>query len=186
MEFPDDLDTYLTSMKEAGALLSIILALTQPHIFETAFQVIEALHLGTISTGNPEVVKKALANWSFPFTDLTILSNRESPLHRDRHRPFTAFDVMTTFGDYEHGRFIVPDLNRKFEFNGGSAMVGCTKLFEHGVARTAGQRIELVGGFRPSMLKRCSIFHESFLWSKDKYALHFKGTGQDHVILNAD
>lgn len=48
-----DIEVYLENMKEAGALLSVIVALTQPQVFDAGFQVVEAIHLGAISTDTP-------------------------------------------------------------------------------------------------------------------------------------
>ena len=42
--------------------------------------------------------REILGNWASDFTGLSVISQRETPFHRDGQSPSTMFDVLATVG----------------------------------------------------------------------------------------
>ncbi|KAG1722599.1 uncharacterized protein EDB91DRAFT_1255995 [Suillus paluster] len=83
----------------------------------------------------------ALEQWSSVFTVLTVISNRESPFHRDVKSCPQWFDILESVGNYENGGMVLPGLGIELMYYPG-VMVGISgKIICHGVPRVDGDRI---------------------------------------------
>lgn len=93
----------------------------------------------------------ALAHWSTPFTGFALISNRETPFHRDTKGGKELYDLVASFGHYRGGRFQVPLFGSKFAYNPGSVFILPGFMFEHGASRVEGDRVCFASFFKPTV-----------------------------------
>ncbi|KAH6888766.1 hypothetical protein BKA70DRAFT_1235297 [Coprinopsis sp. MPI-PUGE-AT-0042] len=151
---------YLKEMNESTSVLAAITALIQPQIFEAGFQVVEGIFQGTILSRLPDYTKSCIERWASPFSTLTLISGRETPLNRDHHCPNDAYPIMATIGDYSDARLASHLLGRTFNYESGTVVAGSPAL-EFGISTTNGPRLDIIGTFRRSAISRCNLYHQS-------------------------
>jgi len=83
----------------------------------------------------------ALAQWSSVFTVLTVISNRETPLHRDVNSIPQWFDILGSVGDYKNGGMALPGLGIELMYDPGVMVAISGKIIRHGVPRVDGDRV---------------------------------------------
>jgi len=86
--------------------------------------------------------REILGNWASGFTGLSVISQRETPFHRDGRSPCAMFDVLATFG-----RTIDPDIRAefpgigiRFHYNPGTMLLVLSKAIRHGVSVSKEER----------------------------------------------
>lgn len=122
-------------MREEGALCSAILSIAHPDLFAAAQEA-----LGAAARCEP-LVAEALTIWPAIFSRLQVLSNRESPFHRDNSGEVTWYDLLLTFGTHEPATLVMRNLGVEVAYAPGSAVLLCSQLIHHGVARVEPDRI---------------------------------------------
>lgn len=122
-------------MREEGALCSAILSIAHPDLFEVAQDVAAAASAGG------RAVEEALAVWPAIFNRLQVLSNRETPFHRDNSGEATWYDLLLTFGTHDPATLVMRNLGIEVAYGPGSAVLLCSQLIHHGVARVDPDRI---------------------------------------------
>ena len=80
-------------------------------------------------------------NWASPFSALSIISNRETPIHRDTSGRFEWFDILVTLGNYEHAVLDLPGIGLALDYPPGSLVAIAGKVLLHGVEKVAGDRV---------------------------------------------
>jgi hypothetical protein len=166
-------------MTESMAILSAITALVQPDVWECGFQVIEAIHTGRIQLCHPESTANSIRRWGSCFNGLLIVNDRQTPLHRDLYTPLWAYDLFATFGPYKDCRFSCPTIGRSFAYDPGCAMVGCTRLIEHGISEAMGgaeTRHGIKLTYRENMLSRSSSWRDCTRQDLDSIHALFYGS----------
>ena len=115
--------------------------------------ILRGIHSGAILNGATASLEEEVRQlWPSPFTAFSIISNRETESHRDA-KGFTPFyDIVTTLGDYTDGRFEVPAIGLRFQYNPGTMIGICGKVLSHGVSEVEGDRFCLVQYFHRKVL----------------------------------
>lgn len=83
----------------------------------------------------------SIQEWASIATAIAIISNRESPLHRDVNGLLTGFDLLTTIGPYTSACLCLPSLKIKAEYRSGSVAAFSGRLVRHGVSQADGPRL---------------------------------------------
>ena len=84
-------------------LLGAIMSIVQPEVYHTGHRALEKLF------NEPDFVNKrvelfdALEVWWTPFSAMSVVSNRETPLHRDMGGRVEWSDMLIALGEYHHG-----------------------------------------------------------------------------------
>ena len=87
--------SWLGEISESNAILSAILAVIHPKLYESSLQT--AGHLKhTPETGSQDI----LSCWVSVFSGVAVISNRTTPPHRDGGSRFNWYDVLATLGRY--------------------------------------------------------------------------------------
>jgi hypothetical protein len=94
---------------------------------------------------------ESLEHWHSVFTVITLITNRESPLHRDPKTNICWYDLMLTVGDYDEAILELSTFGLRLLYNPGSICFISGKLVHHGVSSTQGRRICYVYYMRESM-----------------------------------
>ena len=73
---PATLD-WLDAISESNAILSTILAVIHPQLYDAGWQTTKCLR------DTPKVDQDVLSQWASVFSGISIISNHSTPLHRD-------------------------------------------------------------------------------------------------------
>ncbi|KAJ2921881.1 hypothetical protein H1R20_g15211, partial [Candolleomyces eurysporus] len=141
----------LTQLTEINGLIGAVLAIIHPDLFDYQFKIMEALSSGQVEVSNLQLMQELFQYWSTPFNGVAVIANRETALHRDTKGGRALLDIVTTFGNYENGRFEIPLLSSRFIYNPGTCIALPGFLFEHGASRTDGERVCLASFIRPNV-----------------------------------
>ncbi len=139
-------------MSETFTLLGGLTSILNPQVFKAGVDIIRSIHT------NPELVQKRemlpdiLAAWSTPFTAISLMNNRNTPIHRDNGSGFTANDMLITVGPYLNGTLDIPSLGCRFRYNSGTIASFSGRLLTH-AASADGERLCIAQYLRESVLK---------------------------------
>jgi hypothetical protein len=86
-------------------------------------------------------IEHVIYHWASVFNALSIISNRESPFHRDPLSRLQWFDILTSTGTYENATVSLPNLGIEMKYAPGVMLGISGKLVRHGVHRVEGARI---------------------------------------------
>ncbi|KAJ3526410.1 hypothetical protein NMY22_g10176 [Coprinellus aureogranulatus] len=142
---------FLADEIDTNALIGALLAIVHPELFEMQVDVMARLKNGEIAVKHDDAMAKVLEYWSSPFTGFALISNRETPFHRDTLGGRLLYDVVATFGRYRGGRFAVPLFGSRFAYGPGTVFVLPGFLFEHGASRVTGDRVCFANFFKPNV-----------------------------------
>ncbi|KIN94699.1 hypothetical protein M404DRAFT_167622, partial [Pisolithus tinctorius Marx 270] len=85
-------------------------------------------------------MQDALQHWPSVFTNVSVISNRTTPFHRDPHSRSDWYDMLVTVGDYEDCVLDIPTLGLQFLYNPGTVVAFSGRLLRHGVSSVGGNR----------------------------------------------
>lgn len=142
-----------------GGVLNII----HPELYGVGIEALRAFkeHPEKISKG--EQLSAVLNVWSSPFTAITVISNRDTPYHRDNGANHPWFDILLAVGEYENGRLELPGLGMRFKYDPGTAVSLTGRVLQHG-ATCPGDRACIVYHMRSNVVQKLGI--PSPLWAK--------------------
>ncbi|KAG1802452.1 uncharacterized protein BJ212DRAFT_1230579, partial [Suillus subaureus] len=86
-------------------------------------------------------MSEILQYWAPVFNSLSVISNWETPNHRDHLSIPECFDILTTMGNYSNAWMSMPSLQLEFRYNPGCMIVFSRKIVRHGVHAVEGDWI---------------------------------------------
>jgi hypothetical protein len=104
----------------------------------------------------PERLQEILGFWHVPFSALSVISNRVTPLHCDTGGRAEWLDLMLALGEYDNGRFNIPAFGYTFKYNPGTILGFSSKIFRHG-ATCEGNRAAIAFYMRDNVLNRLGL-----------------------------
>lgn len=104
----------------------------------------------------PLLLKEVLALWSIPFSGLTVISNRSTPLHRDCNGRKEWMDLLVALGKYQEGIMTLPGLGVKLLYNPGTVVGISGRVLQHGV-ECDGERACLAYYMRDKVHERLGV-----------------------------
>ncbi|KAI0336907.1 hypothetical protein BDW22DRAFT_1305625, partial [Trametopsis cervina] len=93
-------------------------------------------------------ISDVYCDWPLPLNGLAIISNRQTPLHRDKKTAPTMFDFLATCGTYGDGVFTIADLDIRFRYAPGTMIALCGGALRHMAAVDDGERVVFAGFMR--------------------------------------
>jgi hypothetical protein len=147
---------WLCDIAESSALISAVLRVVHPDQYLMGRSAIEKM-------GEREPLIAVLAIWISVFNAVQILSNRETPRHRDRSSP-PWYDILTTVGPYQSAMFELPGVGLRFPYNSGTIISLCGRILRHGVSEADGDRVCLAYYMRENVQRRLGSTFAG--WSK--------------------
>lgn len=112
-------------------------------------------------------LRPALQHWPSVFNAVTVLSNRETPLHRDNNSRSQWYDMLATIGPYEDACLELPGAGLKLKYSSGTILGFAGKVLRHGVAECKGERLCLAYYMRDKVHERMGV--EAAGWMKTQY-----------------
>lgn len=142
-------------------LCSSILRIVHPSQFYEMITSQKALYTGE-SGRNPDHMRQVLESWPTIFNGLDIISNRETPAHRDVQGRSEWYDMLLTIGAYTDGRIEMPSLGLNLLYNPGTAVFLTGRVLLHGVPPVNGDRICVAQFVRDSV--QCRLNKTAGQW----------------------
>jgi hypothetical protein len=131
---------YLRNDHESLSLLGAVFALIHPQLAAIGLSVLRGFQKNLIHVGMTKNLGPVALLYPSPSTAFSIISNRESHLHRDGKGYSPYYDIITTLGHYSNGRLEVPGIGLRFKYNPGTIVGICGKVLAHGVGEVDGDR----------------------------------------------
>jgi len=147
---------FLLSMRYSNLLVAGILAIIQPQLFLAGMRAFTTLMKSNGLVNEEEAMHSALDLWGNPFSAISIISNRDTPLHRDSFGRPEWMDLLLAIGRYDHGRLELPGLGIRFKYNHRAAMAFSGRLLLHG-ATCDGDRACIAYYMRDNVMNTLSI-----------------------------
>lgn len=124
---------WMEDFADAGALMSGIMRVMHPDQYRMAWEMMVRL-----KSVRPLA---ALHTWPTLFNAVTIVANRQCPLHREPEGSYPWYDILVSIGSYKTAPMYLRSLGFQV-LNGPGTIVGFSgKTVCHGVADAAGHRI---------------------------------------------
>lgn len=127
---------WLNAVSESNAVLSAILAVIHPTLYDAGRQTTERL------SGSPNICPPdILDRWASVFSGVAVISNRSSPSHRDGGSRYNWYDVLVTLGRYQNCGLTLPGLGITLEYGPGTVVGISGMMIEHAVPDVEGDRL---------------------------------------------
>jgi len=125
---------WLIDISESFTLLSSIVRVIHPKLYAMGIETIKKMGMA----GSPQEV---LQIWYSIFNGVQIISNRETPVHRDHNTRWEWYDLLTTVGPYQEAILELPGVGLKFSYESGTVLGISGRLLRHGVSEADGERM---------------------------------------------
>jgi hypothetical protein len=96
-------------------------------------------------------MSETLQYWALVFNTLSIISNRQTPNHRDHLSIPECFDILTSVRNYFHARMSMPSLQLEFGYNSRCMIAFSGRIVRHGVHEVEGDCIAWAWYMRDSV-----------------------------------
>jgi len=136
-------------MAIAGALYAVL----HPRMYKAGIEFIWSVMEGKFPVQCLNETAKALQFWSSPFNVVSLIVNRDTPVHRDSAGPACGLDLLLTGGSYNDGIFDTPSLGRRWMYNSGTGIAIMGKMLPHKVDKVNGERFCLAMYWREQLFK---------------------------------
>lgn len=127
---------WLDAISESNAIISAILAVIHPSLYDAGWQTIRRLR-DTPGIGRQDV----LIRWASVFSGVAVISNRYTPPHRDGSSRWHWYDILVTLGRYQNCNLELPGLGISLEYGPGTVVGLSGKTLEHAVPSFEGDRV---------------------------------------------
>lgn len=124
---------WVREMKETFQLTNAIIGVIHPHLFEMGRETLRKIR-------RLEYLKEMATQWESIFTGIQIISNRETPCHRDSFSAAQWYDLLFTVGPYSKGVLELPGAGARLKYDSGTLVALGGHLLQHGVGPVIGER----------------------------------------------
>ncbi|KAG2354693.1 hypothetical protein BDR07DRAFT_1382051 [Suillus spraguei] len=131
-------ENILKAIARLAAIASAALRVMHPQQYFAGLRALSHLRDKALSKELPQM-PDTLQYWASVFNSLSIISNRETPNHRDHLSIPECFDILTTMGNYSKAQMSMPSLQLEF------------RIVRHGVDGVEGDQIAWAWYMRDSV-----------------------------------
>ena len=122
------------AMAESGALLSAILRIAHPALYRAGISSLQV-------AAQDSIARSALDVWPTVFNAVQVISNRQTPFHRDNAGMPAWLDLLMSLGSCRRATIVLRNLGMQMAYNPGSLALISSFLIHHGVAEVPADRI---------------------------------------------
>jgi hypothetical protein len=156
---------WVKSMERSTAFLGAVLAVAHPATYETGMNCVKAIGESK-NVAKTENLEDLMAVWSTPYTTTSLMSNRDSPLHRDVGASPTCMDLLVSVGTYTSGEFLVPGLGLRLWYRPGTVIGLLGRAVRHGAVAFGG-RLVFAQYLRESVLEALELPAPDWVFVQD-------------------
>lgn len=131
--------------RDALALMDGILAIIHPAQYDMARKIKQR------TTKSSAECAPVLRQWSSVFTAATIISNRESPFHRDSGSAFQWYDMLTSVGKYLEAPLFLRPIGLRIHNPPGTVCAFSGMALSHSVKEIDWARVSMALYIRENM-----------------------------------
>ncbi|KAG2033979.1 hypothetical protein BDR03DRAFT_984674 [Suillus americanus] len=135
----------LKAIARPAAIATAALRVMHPEQYFAGMQAFSVLREKAESKELPKMSEN-LQYWASVFNTLTIISNQETPNHRDHLSIPECFDILPTAGNYSNACMSMPSLQLEFKYDPGCMIAFSRIIVRHGVHAVEGDQIAWVWG----------------------------------------
>ena len=121
-----------------SAILSGVLSIIHPSLYNAGHLAMQCLH--DWAAVHNAGMAAALSHWSTIFTNISLIVNGSTPLHRDPHSRSDWYDMLVSVGDYRDCALHIPTLGIKVLYTPSTVVAFSGQLLQHGVNEVDGAR----------------------------------------------
>ena len=142
---------YLATMLDTHALVSGVLRIIQPKLYDTGKDAI-------VKITQADADKRPVFDlWGNPFSAGSVISNRGTKSHRDKGSRFEYMDILTSVGEFEEWYMHLESLGIGMELVPRSLVALCGATLLHQVDPGEGDRVCFAWYMRNSVLASYDI-----------------------------
>jgi hypothetical protein len=146
---------WVTAIEVTNLLLGGVTAVIHPTTYTTGVNCVKAIERSS-SIVKTENLGDLLKVWTTPFVAASVISNRDTPLHRDNGATYGSMDVLASVGPFEHAKFMVPSLGYELLFSSGTVIGLLGRVVPHG-AQASGERMCFAQYLRENILSTLRV-----------------------------
>jgi len=135
---------------EAGALLSAIVRVAHPDLYDAGLIAFMEMH-------NIPEVAECLQCWSSIFSAISVIANRESPIHRDAGTRSEWYDFLVSIGGDPDTRMVWPSLGVQLAYTSGTGVLFSGYCIPHGVGKSKADRVCIAGYMKDNVHERFHV-----------------------------
>ena len=125
-------------------------------------------------SGDPNAMIVALENWASPFSALSVIVNRVTPIHRDVQGRDSWLDMLVTYGPYDDCRMEFRSLGIRTVYSSGTIVALCGKVVPHSASDCRGERSCIAYYMRDNVHARVGVPAGS--WMNVQFKAHVAHT----------
>lgn len=126
---------------EPFAQIGAILRVIHPEMYAAGREAMVRLSNNPDVSNNHEDLETILRIWSTPFSALSVISNRATPIHIDGGARYPWPDILLTVGTYNYAEMDLPTLGYRLEYRPNTMVVILSKAIPHGVQKCEVDRV---------------------------------------------
>jgi hypothetical protein len=120
----EHINPWLTEICYVEQELNMLLSLVGPELYKAGSKAMNEL------TSDPAAHPHVKA-WPSVFSGISVICNRKTLAHCDQGGWAQCYDMLLAAGSYNKAVLSVPDVGAEFEYNPGTVVVLCGKVFHH-------------------------------------------------------
>jgi hypothetical protein len=149
---------WLQEIREYGALVSGITLVAHPELYRAG--------LTTLSnTRDMPEISEVVKIWSSVYSAVSIVSNRECPLHRDTGTDAEWFDFLTTVGGDWNTEMSWPQLGINIAYTSGTSVLFSGYTLAHTVTTSEEERLCIAHYMKGNVFERFGVCGPSWMYS---------------------
>ena len=156
---------WVRAMERSTAFLGAVLAVAHPATYRTGMECVNTIG-NSKRVAKSENLQELMEVWSSPFTTTSLMSNRDTLLHRDVGGSAKYMDFLVSVGTYTSGEFKAPGLGLRFWYRPGTVVGLLGRVVRHGAAAYGG-RLCLAQYLRESVIEDLEIPAPDWVYLQD-------------------
>ncbi|KAJ3506421.1 hypothetical protein NLJ89_g6879 [Agrocybe chaxingu] len=161
-------EKWLRDMQETNALLGAVLRVINPKVYEQGMADLVKISKSPDDVENHDRVKDILGFWASPYHGLSVMCNRQTPVHRDVHSPKDSMEMLATIGTYLDGQITLPSLNHMLHYPAGTIVALGGRIIPHS-AKANGDRACIAYYMRETILTRLGSLKEHTWFDQNNF-----------------
>ena len=118
---------WLDAIAESNAILSTILVVMNPALYDAGWEIVKRLR------ATSKIDSHILSRWASIFSGVSVISNHNTPVHRDGNSRWNWYEILATLGSYRDCSLELPGVGISLEYSPGMVVGLLGNMLEHKV-----------------------------------------------------